>query len=346
MSRWRSTRRITLDFTLGLSGVAEAITVTGDAPLIEVTQSKVASTIETTELQNLPMITRTVSGMLTLLPGAAPVAELHRTKANVGTVSYGGSSGANVIPTVDGADNRDNHYGGPLMSFSTESLEQFQLATSQFTAADGRTGGAAVTMVTKSGTNVFHGSGFLFVRDKALTSRDYFTEQRDGEKTPFSRQQFGGSIGGPVLRNRAFFFGAFEQMLEDTGQPVPENVFNELDALVRADQSGQIPAGLVNANHPRFGEQPGTLRMVSVKSNIQLNNNHSLMARVATQKDTRDAVTWATNNDYRDQENSNITAQSLVAQHSWVMGNSRLNQITVPGESHELPGRLGQQHHG
>ena len=84
------------------------------------------------------MITRTVSGMLTLLPGAAPVAELHRTKANVGTVSHGGSSGANVIPNVDGADNRDNHYGGPLMSFSTESLEQFQLATSQFTAADGR----------------------------------------------------------------------------------------------------------------------------------------------------------------------------------------------------------------
>src|SRR5688572_11934009 len=216
---------ISIDFQLGLSGVAEAITVTGAAPLIEVTQSKVATSIEATELQNLPMITRTVSGMLTLLPGAAPVAELHRTKANVGTVSYGGSSGANVIPTVDGADNRDNHYGGPLMSFSTESLEQFQLATSQFTAADGRTGGAAVTMVTKSGTNLLHGSGFLFVRDKALTSRDYFTAQRDGEKVPFSRQQFGGSIGGPILQNRAFFFAAVEQMLEDTGQPVPENVF-------------------------------------------------------------------------------------------------------------------------
>src|SRR5687767_3896666 len=288
---------ISIDFQLGLSGVAEAITVTGAAPLIEVTQSKVATTIEATELQNLPMITRTVSGMLTLLPGATPVAELHRTKANVGTVSYGGSSGANVIPTVDGADNRDNHYGGPLMSFSTESLEQFQLATSQFTAADGRTGGAAVTIITKSGTNLLHGSAFVFARDRALTSKDYFTKQSNGEKVPFNRQQFGGSVGGPILRNKAFFFGAIEQWLEESGQAVPDIQFNELDVLVAATRAGQIPAGLVYFDHPRFGSQPGTLRMMSIKSNIQLNNDHALMGRLATQKDTKDAVAWTTNND-------------------------------------------------
>src|SRR5262245_29974238 len=151
---------ITVDFKLALVGLAETINVTGEAPLIEVTQSKVASRIEATELQNLPMITRTITGMLELLPGAAPVADLHRTKNNVGTVSFMGSAGSNMVPTVDGADNRDNNYGGPLMSFTTESLEQFQLATSQFTATDGRTGGASVTLVTKSGTNAFHGSGF------------------------------------------------------------------------------------------------------------------------------------------------------------------------------------------
>jgi hypothetical protein len=320
---------ISIDFQLGLSGVAEAITVTGAAPLIEVTQSKVATSIEATELENLPMISRTVSGMLTLLPGAAPVVELHRTKRNVGTVSYGGSSGANVIPTVDGADNRDNHYGGPLMSFSTESLEQFQLATSQFTAADGRTGGAAVTMVTKSGTNALHGSAFVFARDRALTSKDYFTEQSNQEKVPFSRQQFGASFGGPILRNKAFFFGAIEQWLEDTGQLVPDNQYNELEALAAGTRAGQIPAGLVNLDHPRFGPQPGALRMLSLKSNVQLTNNHSFMGRFATQRDTKDAVAWLTNNDRREEESSEITAQSGVVQHSWVMGNSKLNQITA-----------------
>ena len=88
---------ITVDFTLTLGGVVETLTVTGAAPLIEVTQSRVASNIEATELQNLPMITRTVSGMLALLPGAAPMAPMHRTKMNTGTVSYAGAGGVNVV---------------------------------------------------------------------------------------------------------------------------------------------------------------------------------------------------------------------------------------------------------
>ena len=82
----------------------------------------------------VPIKTRTITGMLELLPGASPAASLHRTKDQTGTVSYGGSSGGNVAQWVDGADNRDNHYSGPLMSFTTESLEQFQLSTNQFSA--------------------------------------------------------------------------------------------------------------------------------------------------------------------------------------------------------------------
>ena len=90
---------ITLDFRLTLAGVEETLTVTGQAPLIETTQSKFASTIETTELQNLPMITRSVNGMLELLPGATPMAPIDRTKQSVGNVSFGGSSGTNVSAT-------------------------------------------------------------------------------------------------------------------------------------------------------------------------------------------------------------------------------------------------------
>src|SRR5438477_7175090 len=102
---------LTVDFKLVVAGVNETLTVTGEAPLIEATQSKMATTIQTTELQNLPMVTRTITGMLELLPGAAPAASLHRTKDQTGTVSYGGSSGGNVAEWVDGADNRHNHDG-------------------------------------------------------------------------------------------------------------------------------------------------------------------------------------------------------------------------------------------
>src|SRR6185369_11947148 len=119
---------LTIDFKLALAGLNETLTVTGEAPMIEVTQSKVANTIQTTELQNLPMLTRTISGMLELLPGATPIEPMHRSKQNVGSVSYGGSAGTNVIAIVDGADNRDNAYGGPLMSYTVEGLEQFQLS--------------------------------------------------------------------------------------------------------------------------------------------------------------------------------------------------------------------------
>jgi len=319
---------ITLDFKLTLANVTEAVTVTGEAPLIEVTQSKVASSIQAKELENLPMITRNVSGMLALLPGAVQIAPTHRSKENVGSVSYGGSSGTNVIPNVDGADNRDNQFGGPLMTFTTESLEQFQLATSQFTAADGRGAGAALTMVTKSGTNEFHGSGFLFERDDALQAKDYFTRVADRDKVPYSRQQFGGSIGGPILRNRAFFFGALEKVREDLSVPVPANLFREKQLLVDAMKAGLLPVGLVNPNHPTAAPRPLKLLMYTLKTNAQLSNAHGLMFRFAAQRDYRDAVVFSPSNDNREPENSAIRMWSAVGQHSWVLGNRGLNQIT------------------
>ena len=234
---------ITIDFKLALAGLNETLTVTGEAPLIEATQSKVANTIQTTELQNLPMITRTISGMLELLPGAAPVAALHRTKETVGSVSYGGSSGGNVEPTVDGADNRDNHYSGPLMSFTTESLETFQLASNQFSAADGRSSGAAISLVTKSGTNQIHGTVFGYERDRKLTSKDYFTRQGNGTKSPFSRQQFGGSFGGPIMKNKMFFFGAGEQQNSIRGFSFPRTCLPSSMRSCRSLQPASSPRG-------------------------------------------------------------------------------------------------------
>jgi hypothetical protein len=321
---------LTVDFKLALAGVNETLTVTGEAPLIEATQSKVANTIQTTELQNLPMITRTISGMLELLPGAAPVAALHRTKESVGTVSYGGSSGGNVIPTVDGADNRDNHYSGPLMSFTTESLEQFQLASNQFSAADGRSSGAAISLVTKSGTNQLHGTVFGYERDRKLTSKDYFTDQANGNKLPFSRQQYGGSIGGPIVKNRMFFFGAIEQQQQHQGIFVPTALYNQLDALVPLLAAGKLPPGSINPKHPSSLNLPSHLRMYTMKGNAQLNNKQSLMVRYAGQDEARDAVTWpsSNNNDNGQPDNMTIKAFSAVAQHSYVLGNAGLNQIT------------------
>ena len=333
---------ITLDFRLALAGVEETLTVTGQAPLIETTQSKFASTIETTELQSLPMITRSINGMLELMPGATPMTPIDNTKRSVGNVSFGGSSGTNVSATVDGADNRDPRQGGTLMNFTLDSLEQFQLATSQFSAADGRTGGVAISMITKSGTNVFHGSGFIFGRDKALTAKDYFSKQDNLDEVPYSRQQWGGSIGGPIIRNRMFFFGAGEYINEDTSLPVPTLQFNEMEALVTATNTGNLPPGLINPNHPHSGATPLKLTMYSLKTNLQLNNAHQVMVRFAGQEDTRlNNEFTQPNNDLREPVDSFQDFWSLVGQHGWVLGNRGLNQLTGHVSHH---GRLSDVH--
>ena len=320
---------ITIDFQMQVATLQETLTVTGEAPLIEVTQSKVASTIETTELQAIPLSARNVSGMLALLPGAVQIEPVHRSKTNVGSVSFGGSSGTNVIPSVDGADNRDNQFGGALLAYSTEAIEQFQLATSQFNAADGRTGGAALTMVTKSGTNVFHGSGFVFGRSDKMTAKDFFTAEADRDKTPFTRRAFGGSVGGPIMRNRAFFFGAVERLQEDSELAVPANLFTEKQLLVDAQAQGLIPQGFVNPNNPTSVAQPSRVLLTTVKANVQLTNQHAAMVRYAGHEDYKGAATFVTTNDNREPENTDITMWSVVGQHNWVIGNNILNQITA-----------------
>ena len=125
-----------------------------------------------------------------------------------------------------------------------------------------------------------------------------------------------------------FFFGAIEQQREDIGTVVPANLYNELEFLVRATAAGQLPPGFVNPDHPRIGEQPGGLLTYSFKGTAQLNNAHSLMFRYAGQHENRDSVTWTLNNDDGQPDDFTIDAYSAVGQHSWVLGNNGLNQIT------------------
>jgi len=315
---------ITLDFKLGLAGVEETVSVTGAAPLIEVTQSKVVASIQATEVENLPMITRNFVGLLSLLPGATPIVGTNGRKRDTGGVSFGGSSGRNVIPTVDGADNRDNQYGGPSITFTTEGLEEFQLATHQFSAADGRSSGAALTMLTKSGTNAVHGSGFVFHRNQALIAKDYFLAQNHQAKPPFKRQQYGGSIGGPIVRNRAFFFAAAEGINEDTSITVPDALYTQMLLLV---PFGAKPVHVI--------PQPFYNAMYTIKTNAQVSNNQSLMGRYAGQKFARDNSGVSSQNDLAIPTVQPQSFWSAVAQHSWVLGSRGLNQLTASGSGNQ-----------
>jgi Carboxypeptidase regulatory-like domain/TonB dependent receptor len=310
---------ITVDIRLGLAGVSENITVSGASPLIEVTQSLVSTTIHTRDVVNLPVITRNINGLLALVPGSKPVAALHPLKRQWGSVSFGGSTGRNVVPVVDGGDNRDNIVGGPLLNYTVEGVEEFQVASHQFSAADGRTGGAAVNVLTKSGTNTLKGSGFLLARDQALTATDFFTKRDNLPKLPYSRQQFGGSVGGPIVTNRAFFFGALERIREETAISIPDKQYNE--QLILSAFTGNQPVHEI--------DKPYRETLYTLKGNVQLTQNHSLITRFYSQKGNAVNGTKTQGSELRGRNTEDNEGWDLVGQHSWTLGTRALNQFTA-----------------
>lgn len=314
------TATITVDLTLGVAALAETVTVAGAAPMIETTQSTVSSTIRTQEVQSLPMLTRRFTQLMTMLPGAREVAPLHPIKRQQGSVSVGGAQGRNITPLVDGADNRDNLVGGPMMAFTMEGTEEFRVNTHQFTAADGRSGGATVALVTKSGTNEVRGSTFLYDRERDLMKKDFFAVRDNVQKDPFSRRQYGGSLGGPILQNRAFYFGAMELIHERKSITIPNNVYDQVRML---EPFGAKPSRTI--------PQPYNDRMYTLKGNVQLNQGHSLMARYAGQKHTAfdGNKTQRTMSDLSTTTLEEASYWSAVVQHNWVHGSNFLNQLTV-----------------
>ncbi|MBM3770969.1 MAG: carboxypeptidase regulatory-like domain-containing protein [Acidimicrobiia bacterium] len=314
------TATITVDLTLGVAALAETVTVAGAAPMIETTQSTVSSTIRTQEVQSLPMLTRRFTQLMTMLPGAREVAPLHPIKRQQGSVSVGGAQGRNITPLVDGADNRDNLVGGPMMAFTMEGTEEFRVNTHQFTAADGRSGGATVALVTKSGTNEVRGSTFLYDRERDLMKKDFFAVRDNVQKDPFSRRQYGGSLGGPILQNRAFYFGAMELIHERKSITIPNNVYDQVRML---EPFGAKPSRTI--------PQPYNDRMYTLKGNVQLNQGHSLTASYAGQKHTAfdGNKTQRTMSDLSTTTLEEASYWSAVVQHNWVHGSNFLNQLTV-----------------
>lgn len=230
-------RSTNINITLAPAGVEEAVTVTAAAAIVDVSKTDVGGVVDNREVTNLPLNGRNFSALATLIPGARPVGAWDPTKTRIGAVSIAGAGGRNINTTIDGIDNKDNTVGGYVQNISIEAIQEFALKTQRFSAADGRSQGGLLSIVTKSGANDFHGSGFGFFRHTKLNAKDYFTKKNNGSKPDFSRQQFGGSIGGPVIKEKAFFFFAFERLQEDQFVIVSQDRVRELSALRNAGVS-------------------------------------------------------------------------------------------------------------
>ncbi len=198
-----------LDLTLGLASVTEAVSVTGAAPVVETTRSDITNRVSTRTIDALPLNGRNFTDLVALVPGARPVPE-GQQGANV---SIFGERGAATSFLVDGAENNDPLEGGAALRYTQDSIQEFEVITTGYEAEFGRAQGGIVNVVTRSGTDSFDGRGFWFRRDDAMDASN--VPNQDAPK--LARDQWGATLGGPIRRDRAYFFGSFERLGETRG---------------------------------------------------------------------------------------------------------------------------------
>jgi outer membrane receptor protein involved in Fe transport len=237
----------TANATLIPGGATEIVEVTSVAPLVDLGKTSVGQAVTPTEVEQLPMVGRDVANLAYLVPGVKAANSYDPTKARYAILSVNGSGGRNVNVTVNGIDNKDNTVGGPVMQLPMEAVQEFYISTQRFSAENGRSEGAAINMITKAGTNSPHGTLFGLFRDQALNT-DEKVPNGDGTSSPahpdYSRQQFGGNIGGPLKKDKLFLFFDIERERESQGLVETTTAFSELTLAKGAGLAAQPSASI------------------------------------------------------------------------------------------------------
>jgi hypothetical protein len=193
------------------------------------------------DLQTIPLAHRSFANIAFLVPGTEPVEPSDPTKARITAVSFGGSSGLNVELSVDGGDNSDDYIGGFLQNYSPDVVQEFVVRTSQGDADTGRTTGGSVVLTTKRGTDDWHGETAIYERAAALNARLPIDNPPPEPKQPFSRQNYIGTLGGPVVQGKIWFFSSLEYVHEDASIAYSPASISQFDALATLASAGLVP---------------------------------------------------------------------------------------------------------
>jgi hypothetical protein len=287
---------------LAVSGSTESVEVAGAPPVLQESRSEIGQVIERKELDALPLKTRDFSDLATLVPQVVRTPVIDPTKARVGNISVAGTGGRQSNVYVDGFENYDFVIGGLAYDVSPDAIQEFNVVTTRFTAEQSRSMGALINIVERSGTNNVHGSGFFFFRNQDLSARDYFQTT----KSEFHRYESGGTIGGPLKKDRLFLFGAFED-------------HHELDA------------GIVNTNghYPQFdGSFPLPFRrdFVTAKGDYVINTAHHFSYRFNLD-DFNAAENVGGIRAFSNGRNDITRTSSNAGSETWVISPTKVNTI-------------------
>ncbi len=299
------------DIALTVGSVQETITVSGEAPPIDTSKGEVSGVVTTQQIDTLPVNTRQYLNLALLMPGTTQNAS--RTFYNNVQIGGGDRFYANGF-TVDGVSNTWAEQGEPRQNFPEGGVEEFKVNTNQFKAEQGLAMGGVVTVVTKSGTNAFHGDAFEYFRDKFLNRDNEFqkaAELSEGVgKAPFLRNQFGGDFGGPIIKNRLQFFVAFER--------------------TNTDQAFTIFTG--TSGHPFYSANEGVFsqplndQMLNIRMDYQISANQHLFGRWSQEWNL---LTWqgCSNASEANCYDGNFPRHALVLGHTWTPTPSLVNEI-------------------
>jgi hypothetical protein len=246
--------------SVNVAAIASSIT-TQPIDLVSVVHQGVVSR---QDLETLPLAARSFANIAFLVPGTAPVEPSDPTKARITAVSTGGSSGLNNDLSVDGGDNSDDWIGGFLQNFSPDAVQEFAVRTANEDADSGGTTAGSVVITTRRGTNEWHGSGAFYERAASLNGRFPIENPSPNPKQPFSRQNYVGTIGGPIQHDKVWMFASLEYVHENASIAYSPNSTAEFNALAQIAADGLIPGVssiTVPANVPiPFRDYLGSLR--------------------------------------------------------------------------------------
>src|SRR5208337_4713613 len=255
--------------TLQPKTVAEKVVVNAAAQSITTEPLDTASAVHEAviyrqDLETIPLAARSFANIAYLAPGTEPVEPSDPTKARITAVSTGGSSGLNNELSVDGGDNSDDWIGGFLQNFSVDGIQEFAVRTANEDADTGGTTAGSVVITTKHGTNEWHGDAAFYERAARLNARFPIENPAPNPKQPFSRQNYVATLGGPIAKNKVWFFTSFENVHENASIAYSPASAAQFDALAQLAADGLIPGVpsiAVPANVPiPFRDYIGSMR--------------------------------------------------------------------------------------